>query len=123
MDGVHAVICVVAAPRGPAKTRVMGHYFENLMEAMIKKNVVRLVVASCISALDENHDALPFTQQHFIFGLHLKGMRKDMRRFERFVAEHRNQRLSLVEEYTIVRLPNLNNGPALSEFWENNFHL
>lgn len=115
IDGVTAVICTIASPRGRALTPTMGQYFENLMEAMIKKGVVRLLAVSCISATPEGLESLPFEQKCCIFGNSLKGMSNDMTKFEEFLAKNRTQRLSYIEEYTVIRFPNLVNGRAISK--------
>lgn len=115
IHGVTAVICTVASPRGRAMNPTMGQYFENLMEAMIKKGVMRLLAVSCISATPEGLESLPFEQKCCIFGNRLKGMSDDMTKFEEFLAKNRKQRLSFIEQYTVIRFLNLVNGRAISK--------
>ncbi|MEM7151833.1 MAG: NAD(P)H-binding protein [Myxococcota bacterium] len=105
--GADAVVCALGAP-ARNRDRVRARGTENIIAAMARQGVQRLLCVSVLGAAETRGD-LPWFLRYLFFPLYLRQAVADHEAQERLIAAS-----SL--RWTIVRPPHLTDGPRTDEF-------
>jgi len=108
ISGADAVISILG-PRGDSKNKPITRGMQNIIEAMKKKGVRRLIISSTLSAKDPND--LPDFKAKALVNLVKLAMHAA---YEEIVSVAETVRKSDLD-WTIVRLTTLNNNPKLGK--------